>query len=180
MTVSLRSLPLRDSKALGWSPKRGPRCRFRTFSVRPDGEVVTYLPDQDAPVKHPDERLYKDIGGQRWYAFDCWYAHRDSLGPLRWVLKTATRGRGRPSAEESRIAASLRWWVIDHEEFLESSSGDRRLVSHINTKALLPEPKDRLIEVCKRFNLTWMEEPPPASWSHPERAMVTIMSGVPT
>lgn len=178
MTVTFKSLPVRASAALGWSVHRGPRCRFRTFSAR-GGVLVTVLPHEDAPALRAEDRYYKDLDGRRWYAFDYWYAATDDLGSLSWLLKPRDRGRGRTRTEDIELVRGLQLWALDHVEYLESADGERRLISHINAPALLDDARERLAKACARYNLVWMQRPPPASWSHPERAMITITPGAP-
>jgi hypothetical protein len=178
VTTRLRHLPTEQSVALGWHSWRGRRCRFRAFDRLADGTIDSFGPF-DHGSKNPESRYAKVLDGRTWFAFDygSGRAQLDTLGPIGWLLKGAERGRGRPVADDVALSYGLSWLVFDHAEFLESEDGERRIVSHLNVPELVPDARERLIALCKRWNLTWMQVPPPGSWSDPDRCMLTITRG---
>lgn len=153
--------PLRQDEArvLGWRPQRGKRVVFDVGAHRDTEERYAIVHD-----------------GQRWFSFD-YPRQLNALGPLGFLVKL----RGRPDHHDEALIRSLASFpmAFDHLEYLESTWGDRRIVSHLNVPKMDIEARARLIVVCTRFDLVWRESAPPSSWTSPDRCMVEVLRAEP-
>jgi hypothetical protein len=153
--ITIASYPSAEARARWGEVKRGKCVRFRCvlhgpLGARSEDDWQTYGP---TTLEHD---------GLTWFSYD--YQPSGLIyGPLRWIIRQSRRGA--PSNGAASDATALRAWppAFDHCEYLQSSTGERRIVSHLNTNELDPRTVAALARACDRWNLVWKQTKP--SWT---------------